>query len=530
MSTLANRSLRLKVALPALVAMLALLATLGAALLALRSADRGAEGLYQRSAKALAALGDVRDGEGDSRVDALTLARLTDPADIPDVQKDIEDANGMITDGLAAFEKAAAPTGKAASLLADARERIAAWQAIRDNQLVAAVKKQDAEQVSKIVDGPLTAADDAFAAPLDDLYTVETQLAAEQAHRVNSDDAAARRIMIIAALVGLVLAAGFVLLVVKLILGPVTAVRRALLATAEGDLTVRADVDCTDEIGEMARAANSANEAQAQITAALREQARRLDEEAVALASAASDLDSASHETLCEAKAASSRADGVAAGAQQAAGGAHELTAAVSEIAQQATTASGVATDAVNRAAEAEVVFGRLATSSGRIGEAVRLIASIAEQTNLLALNATIEAARAGEAGRGFAVVATEVKELANEVSRATGTVEEVVGAVQTDTEEAARVLRELSQMSATINEGQFAIAGAVEEQRATTAEIARSMTEMSSDANEIQGSATAVLRAADATQAAVDVARASSQRLAQVSDEMRSVMAVLKV
>jgi hypothetical protein len=52
----------------------------------------------------------------------------------------------------------------------------------------------------------------------------------------------------------------------------------------------------------------------------------------------------------------------------------------------------------------------------------------------------------------------------------------------------------------------------------------------MSSDANEIQCSATAVLRAADATQAAVDVARASSQRLAQVSDEMRSVMAVLKV
>ena len=83
MSIFANRSLRLKVALPALIAMLALLATLGAALLALRSADRGAEGLYQRSAKALAALGDVRDGEGDSRVDALTLARVTDPGGHP---------------------------------------------------------------------------------------------------------------------------------------------------------------------------------------------------------------------------------------------------------------------------------------------------------------------------------------------------------------------------------------------------------------------------------------------------------------
>jgi methyl-accepting chemotaxis protein len=530
MAVLANRSLRLKVALPAVLAMLALLVTLGVALSALGAADRGSEGLYKHSAKALAALGDVRDGEGDARVSALTLARVTDTGDIPDVQKDIAEADGMIVNGLKEFEEAAQPTGKAASLLATTRDKIAAWQHVRDTQLLAAVRTQRADAVQQVIDGPLTDADDAFAAPLDELYTVETGLAAKQAHLVKSDDAAARRLMIIAGAVGLVLAVGFVLLIVRLILGAVTAVQRALQATAEGDLTVRADVSCTDEIGQMARAANNANEAQAQITASLRVQALRLDEEAAALAAAAADLDAASRDTLSEAQAASSRADGVAAGAQQAAGGANELTAAVGEIAQQATTASTVATDAVNRAAEAEEVFGRLATSSGRIGEAVRLIASIAEQTNLLALNATIEAARAGEAGRGFAVVATEVKELATEVSRSTGTVEEVVRAIQSDTEEASRVLRELSEMSATINEGQFAIAGAVEEQRATTAEIARNVTNMASHADEIQGSTSAVLRAADATQAAVDVARASSHRLAQVSDEMRSVMAVLKV
>jgi methyl-accepting chemotaxis protein len=530
MAVLANRSLRLKVALPAVLAMLALLTTLGMALSSLGTTDRGSEALYEHSAKALAALGDVRDGEGDARVSALTLANVTDVGDIPDVQKDIAEADGMIVDGLKAFEDAARPTGKAADLLAETREKIAAWQQVRDNQLLAAVRTQNAEAVQKVIDGPLTDADDAFAAPLDDLYVEETHLAAQQADRVNSVDDSARRNMIIAAVAGLALAAGFVLVVVKLILGPVSAVQRALEATADGDLTVRADVSCTDEIGQMARAANNANEAQAQITASLREQARRLDEEAAALAAAAADLDTASRDTLSEAQAASSRADGVAAGAQQAAGGANELTSAVGEIAQQATTASTVATDAVNRAAEAEVVFGRLATSSSRIGEAVRLIASIAEQTNLLALNATIEAARAGEAGRGFAVVATEVKDLATEVSRSTGTVEEVVRAIQADTEEASRVLRELSEMSATINEGQFAIAGAVEEQRATTAEIARNVTDMASHADQIQGSTSAVLRAADATQAAVDVARASSQRLAQVSDEMRSVMAVLKV
>ena len=55
------------------------------------------------------------------------------------------------------------------------------------------------------------------------------------------------------------------------------------------------------------------------------------------------------------------------------------------------------------------------------------LILNVAKQTGLLSLNASIEAARAGEAGRGFSVVASEISNLANQSSEATGDIEVLI-------------------------------------------------------------------------------------------------------
>lgn len=144
------------------------------------------------------------------------------------------------------------------------------------------------------------------------------------------------------------------------------------------------------------------------------------------------------------------------------------------------------------------------------------MIRDIAEQTNLLALNAAIEAARAGENGRGFAVVADEVRQLAQRTQQATGEIQQLIGALQQQTEAIVTAMdskRQLSEQSVEQIEGAGAtlgrilaaidlisdmatrIAGASEEQSSVVREVSEQIELISEGARRTVADAALTLR-----------------------------------
>ncbi|USD66243.1 methyl-accepting chemotaxis protein [Vibrio sp. SCSIO 43136] len=227
------------------------------------------------------------------------------------------------------------------------------------------------------------------------------------------------------------------------------------IASGEGDLTQRLQVNSKDEIGQLATGFNRFLE-KLQVTI----------KEVVAtshdIGGTSAQAGQAASETHRSSDAQFKEVDLVATASE-------ELTQTAALVVQNAAIAVDSATEAnqaakqgqevisssaqemndlVERMSRAVPVVQELANNNQNITETLTVIEGISEQTNLLALNAAIEAARAGEQGRGFAVVADEVRNLASRTQESVKEIHQVISQVQQGTKDVVDAISEGSQMA----------------------------------------------------------------------------------
>lgn len=252
----------------------------------------------------------------------------------------------------------------------------------------------------------------------------------------------------------------------------------AALAAAEA-ARQRADEMARREVAEQALHREQLRENSRQTATALQESMASLVKQ---LLETANDLELSAETTIDALQEQKKQADVVrgrsrdaVAAIQVVTGGIEELTASIAEIRKAADQSRQFALEASDRSSAARGANDHLLHQVVSISDAASLIASIAKQTNLLALNAAIEAARAGASGYGFAVVANEVKALASETARTTGSIHDRVGGIEIAARSTVELVGSLDEMLGGLVQAMAASSATVQQQQAVAENIRRS-------------------------------------------------------
>ncbi|QVQ28734.1 methyl-accepting chemotaxis protein [Achromobacter deleyi] len=505
-----------------------MLAQLAVALAALVAIVLGWNSM-QSNARAINALDTLSVQQNNLIKDAYTqMLRATIRADIAAAQRAAGDTNGaaensrtvqqLVTEAKKKIEtfKGIPKTteiGKSAE-----GELISSFNGFADalQAMMSALDKGDAATYLSLKNTKAGAASGLFFKQLGDFAGSINSYSEEMVSSSRTQAATMAYVYIALAVLILAVSLGAFLFMNRVILRPLRVVSDSFDKIAGGDLTVRVEVNSSNEIGALMAAVKRMQESLTRTVSAVRRGVDEINVGSREISAGNTDLSSRTEEQAASLEETAASMEQLASTVKQNADNARQAN-------QLAASASDVAERGGSAVSEVVSTMQGISASSRKISEIVSVIDGIAFQTNILALNAAVEAARAGEQGKGFAVVAGEVRSLAQRSAQAA---KEIKGLIEDSVTKVGAGSQQVERAGATMQE----IVASVKRVTDIMGEISAASEEQSSGIDQVNRAVSQMDEVTQQNAALVEEAAAAAGSLQEQAQRLVEAVAVFKI